>query len=89
MQTIQLQVKDGYTQNVLDMLSSVKDIMIESIEVKKDKNLELDPYFYKRQKELHQLREDIQSGKMEMISHDEWEIEMQNLERELDLLHAN
>jgi len=74
MQTIQLQVKD---------------VMIESIEVQKDKNLEVDPYFYKRQKELHQLREDIQSGKMEMISQDEWEIEMQNLDKELDLLYAN
>jgi hypothetical protein len=89
MQTIQLQVKDGYMQNVLDMLKSVKDVMIESIEIQKDKNLEIDPYFYKRQKELHQLREDIQSGKMEMISQDEWEIEMQNLDKELDLLYAN
>jgi hypothetical protein len=53
-------------QNVLDMLKSVKDVMIESIEVQKDKNLEQDPYFYKRQKELHQLREDIQNSKMEM-----------------------
>jgi hypothetical protein len=40
MQTIQLQVKDDYMQNVLDMLKSVKDVMIESIEVQKDKNLE-------------------------------------------------
>jgi hypothetical protein len=40
MQTIQLQVKDDYVQNVLDMLKSVKDVMIESIEVQKDKNLE-------------------------------------------------
>ena len=66
MQTIQLQVKDAYTQNILDMLESVKDIMIEGIEIKKDKNLELDPYFYKRREELYLLRDDIKSGKMEM-----------------------
>ena len=89
MQTIQLQVKDGYTQNVLDILSGLKDIMIENIEVKKDKNLELDPYFYERQKELHKLRDDIQSGKMEMITQSEWEKEMEDLEKELELLYAN
>ena len=66
MQTIQLQVKDEFLQNVLDMLKSVKDVMIENIEVQKDKNLEQDPYFYQRQKELHQAREDIKNGKMEM-----------------------
>jgi len=66
MQTIQLQVKDAYAQNILDMLGSVKDIMIESIEITKDKNLEIDSYFYERREELHQLRDDIKSGKMEM-----------------------
>ena len=66
MQTIQLQVKDAYTQNILDMLESVKGVMLESIELKKDKNLEVDPYFYERREELHQLREDVKSGKMEM-----------------------
>ena len=71
MQTIQLQVKDGYTQNILDMLGSVKDIMIESIEVKKDKNLEIDPYFYERQGQLHQLRADITSGKENMYDFNE------------------
>jgi len=71
MQTIQLQVKDGYTQNILDMLGSVKDIMIESIEIKKDKNLELDPYFYERREQLHQLRADIRSGKEKMYDFDD------------------
>jgi hypothetical protein len=66
MQTIRLEVKDGYTQNILDMLGSVKDIMLEKIEVQKDPNLEYDPYFYERREELHKLRDDIRSGKMEM-----------------------
>ncbi len=89
MQTIQLQVKDGYTQNVLRMLESVRDIMIEKIEVQKDRNLELDPYFYERREELHQLREDIRNGKMKMIDEDEWKKEMQKLDEELDALYAN
>ena len=89
MQTIQLQVKDSYTQNVLRMLESVKDIMIEKIEVQKDQNLEIDPYFYERREELHQLREDIRNGKMKMIDEDEWEKEMQKLDEKLDALYAN
>ena len=89
MQTIQLQVKDGYMQNVLKMLESVKDIMIEKIEIQKDQNLELDPYFYERRDELHQLREDIQNGKMKMIDENEWEKEMQKLDEELDALFTN
>jgi len=86
MQTIQLQVKDGYTQNILDMLGSVKGIMIEKIEVKQDKSLELDPYFYERQKQLHHLRVDIRNGKEKMYDSVEWDIEMQKLEKELDAL---
>ena len=66
MQTIQLQVKDGYTQNILDLLGSVKDIMIEKIELQKDPNLEHDAYFYERRESLHKLRNDIKSGKMPM-----------------------
>ena len=33
MQTIHLEVKDDYVKNVLVMLSSLKDIMIEKIDV--------------------------------------------------------
>jgi len=86
MQTIQLQVKDAYAQNILDMLGSVKDIMIESIEIQKDKNLELDPYFYERREQLHQLRADIRSGKEKMYDFGEWDAEMQQLEQDLDAL---
>jgi hypothetical protein len=76
-------------QNVLNFLQNIKDDMLDSIEVQKDKNLELDPYFYERKKELHKIREEIQSGKMEMLSSEEWDLEMQKLDKELDLLDAN
>ena len=57
--------------------------------MQKDQNLELDPYFYERREELHQLREDIQNGKVKLIDEDEWEKEMQKLDKEIDTLYAN
>ena len=71
MQIISLEVKDGYTQNILAILNGLKDVMLEKIEVKDDPNLEIDPYFYERREELHKLREDIRSGKMEMFDFNE------------------
>ena len=71
MQTIQLQVKDGYTQNILDMLGSVQDIMLEKIELQQDPNLEHDAYFYERQESLHKLHDEIASGKMPMYDFNE------------------
>jgi len=82
MQTIQLQVKDDYVNNVVGLLNSLKDVMIESVEITKDKNLEVDPFFYERREELHNLREDIRNGKVEMLdfndSMDELLEELQN-----------
>jgi hypothetical protein len=89
MQTIQLQVKDDYVQNVVNLLSSLKEVMIESVEVKKDKNLEMDSYFYERRESLHQLREDVRSGKMEMLSEEEAEADMDSFEEELIFKYAN
>ena len=89
MQTIQLQVKDDYVTNVVGLLNSLKDVMIESVEIKEDENLKIDPYFYERREELHQLREDIVSGKMEMISEEDFEAEMNLFEKELVLKYAN
>ena len=43
----------------------------------RDENLKLDPYFYERQKELHQIREDIKSGNMEMLSEEQYEQEIE------------
>ncbi len=71
MQTIRLVVKDGYLESVLDILGNVEDNMIEKIEVQRDNNHETDPYFYERKDELHRLRNDIRSGKIEMFDFDE------------------
>ena len=43
---------------------------------KNDEKINLDPYFNKRQKELHQIRADIQNGNMEMLSEEQYEQEI-------------
>ena len=43
----------------------------------KDKNLELDPYFYERKRELHQIRTDIKSSKVEMLSEEQYKKEIE------------
>jgi len=66
MHTLTVNIQDSVFQEFLNFVSKRKG----SIEITKDKNLELDPYFYERQKQLHQDLEEVESGKPEMISHD-------------------
>ena len=72
MQTMAVQIQDNYVQNFMSYVNNHS----ENITISKDKNLELDPYFYERQKELHQLRADIKSGDMEMLSQEQYQKEM-------------
>ena len=67
MQTLSVKIQDSYMQQ---FMSFVKESH-SNITVTKDKNLELDPYFYERQKQLHQDLEEVENGKAEMISHDD------------------
>jgi len=55
MQTMTVQIQDNY----------MSDITIE-----KDENLKLDPYFNERKEKLHQIRDDVKNGKIEMVSHE-------------------
>lgn len=48
MQTIHLEVKDDYVKNIIALLNSVRDVMIDKIEIDGDINLKDDPYFYER-----------------------------------------
>ena len=68
MQTLAVQVEDSYVQKFMSYVNNHS----ESITVSKDKNLELDPYFYERQKELHQIKNNIDNGKIQMIENDEF-----------------
>ena len=68
MQTITLQVQDNFLPNLLNYLEQFKN----EVTIKRDKNLKLDPYFYQRQKQLQQDIDDIDSGKVQMISNEDF-----------------
>ncbi|KIM12832.1 MAG: hypothetical protein KU37_00085 [Sulfuricurvum sp. PC08-66] len=67
MQTFTLEVQDSFVPNFLDYLKQFKN----EVTVHKDKNIESDPNFYERQKELQQIRDDIKSGKIDMVPHED------------------
>ncbi len=79
MQTLTIDVQDSFVQDFLTMIAQHKD----KIKVKKDKNLEYDPYFYERQKDLQQIIEDSESGKMELLSQEQHKSEMAAFFRDL------
>jgi hypothetical protein len=66
MQTIAVEIQDDYVQKFMNYVNNHS----ENITIAKDKNLEIDPYFYERQKELHEIRNDIKNGNIEMVSHE-------------------
>jgi len=80
MQTLSIQIQDSYMQQFMNFVKESHS----NITVSKDKNLEIDPYFYERQKELHQIRADIKSGKMEMLSEEQYEKEIEDFFSELE-----
>jgi len=81
MQTFSVQIQDSYMQQFMNFVKESHS----NITVSKDNNLELDPYFYERQKELYQDLEDVESGKAEMISHNDlWN----NIDKHLKSLNS-
>jgi len=72
MQTMAVQIQDNYVQNFMSYVNNHS----ENITISKDKNLEFDPYFYERQKQLQQDIEDIDNGKAEMLSSEQFDTEM-------------
>ena len=85
MQTFTVNIQDNYVQKFMNYINSHS----ENITISKNENLELDPYFYDRQRELHQIREDIKSGKSKLVSFDDFENRTSQLEKELELKYAN
>ena len=67
MQTIAVEIQDDYLQDFMNYVNTHSD----SITITQDKNLELDRYFYDRQKQLQEDLEEVESGKAEMISHND------------------
>ena len=91
MQTLTIEVKDDFMTEFMNVLDNFKD----NIKIKKDgvplgdKNLKHDPYFYERQKELQQIRNDIKSGKSKTTSFHDFELDMDKFEKELEVKYAN
>ena len=80
MKTLAIQVEDSYIQKFMSYVSNHS----ESITISKDKNLELDPYFYERKKKLHQIRDDVKSGKMRLLTQEESDEEIELFFKELE-----
>ncbi len=91
MQTLTIEVKDDFMTEFMKIIDNAKDNII----VKKDgvplgcKNLEFDPYFYERQKKLQKIRDDIKSGKSKTTSFEDFELEMDKFEKELEVKYAS
>jgi len=67
MQTLTVNIQDNFVQDFLTIIEHYKD----KVQLQKDKNLEQDPYFYERQKQLEQDLQEVESGTAEMISHND------------------
>jgi hypothetical protein len=80
MQTLTLNVQDNFVQDFLRIIEDYKD----KVELQKDKNLELDLYFYERQEKLHQIRNDVKNGNMRLLSQEESDNEIELFFKELE-----
>ena len=85
MQTLKITIDDDFLQDFLSIVEHYKD----KIKIEKDKNLLYDPYFYDRQKQLQQDLEDIDNGKMEMLSQEQYDKEINSFFKELKSKYAN
>ncbi len=85
MQTLTINIQDGFLQDFLSIVEHYKG----KIQIQKDKNLEYDPYFYERKKQLQQDIDDIDSGKIEMLSEEQYNKEINSFFTELKSKYAN
>jgi len=72
MQTLTLDIQDNFMQDFQNIIENYKD----KITIKKDNNLEYDPYFYERKKDLEQIIEECENGSMELLSQEQYDKEM-------------
>jgi len=80
MQTLSIQIQDSYMQQFMNFVKESHS----KITVTKDKNLEFDPYFYERKRELENIIEDSENGTMEMLSQEQYEKEMKIFFKDLN-----
>ena len=86
MQTLTLNVQDDLLADVIGLLT---DRFKDSVEIFRDKNLALDPYYYERKKHLKAIRNDIQNGKAEMLSEAEFESRVETFMGDLERKYAH
>lgn len=80
MQTLAVQIQDNYIQDFMSYVNNHS----ENITISKDRNLEIDPYFYERKQDLEQIIEDSENGTMEMLSQEQYEKEMKIFFKDLN-----
>lgn len=80
MQTIAVQIQDNYVKDFVSYVNKHS----ENIAIAKDKNLEFDPFFYERKKKLHQIRADVKSDKMKLLTQEESDTEIELFFQELE-----
>jgi len=85
MQTLKISIEDGFLQDFLAIVEHYQD----KIKIEKDDNLLSDPFFYDRQKQLQQDIEGIDSGKIEMLSQEEYDKETESFLAELKSKYEN
>lgn len=85
MQTLLVKIQDSYMQQFMNFVKESHS----NITISKDKNLEHDTFFYERQKELHQIRNDIKSNVSQLSSFEDFENRTNQFEKELELKYAN
>lgn len=73
MQTLSVQIKDSYIQDFMKYVKTHSD----KITITKDMNLEYDPYFYERKKELEHVVAECENGNMEILSEEKYDKEME------------
>ena len=74
-----IRIDDEYTQKFNEFV----DASNGHIEIIDDPKLTEDKFYYQRRKKLHQLHDDIQSGKVAMIDEERFEQEMDLFEKKL------
>ena len=85
MQTITIQVKESLVSEVISTLEKFKD----NVQIIKDKNLELDPFFYERKNNLHKIMNNIKQEPSALSNIEDFEIKMDKVEQELEHKYAN
>ena len=84
MSSISIEIDDSYMQQFLNFVNNSHS----KITITKDKNLDYDPYFYERKKDLEEIIKASESGEMELLSQEQYAEEMETFFKDLNT-HAD